>query len=467
MPRLRVEAAQTARPQIVFLTSAQGTDMTTWRPTPGDLIASELPYQHEPLAAYLDNLLILDGIYNIGGVRTDSEGTPPNGGHEAVGATLTGTAVRVVDDVLVANGPSVDEIIAQGLAARAAASGLAPAPIPALRIGMAKSPHTDPIPDAPGSTTSVNAFHWLDQHVSAPVHWGPWYAYEAIFSEGGDAETLARLRAERRSVLDALSGEVNRVRAELPEQDRDHLDAHLDGIRKLEQGLDNLVECTPPEIGESPSGFNQWTSGPYDDAIVTSTLGLMATALSCGMTDVACYKIRGQEGRARMLLHDPQYADAYTDDDDLDYHALAHRMPASNMDYDATPEERAFSRQAYADIWHWTGRRIKEGFLDVLPDHVRDNLIVVYLSEMSEGGTHSNYNVPLTIFQGSSVGYFQTGKAFRWGGFDVFDAAKPSDDPGEPITKLLVSLCHAVGMHDVTSVGDAAYPQGALQEVMA
>ena len=466
MPLLRASAAPGGRKRILFLATAQGTDMPTWQPS-GEDLATSLSYQLEPLAPYTDNFLVLDGIDNIAALQGDSQGVPANGGHEGVGCTLTGTPGRLVDGLLVANGASVDEIIARGLQQRAIQAGSVGAPIPALRIGFPKNPATRPLPDAPGSSSTVGSFFWLEPHVSAPVHWGPWYAYQALFADlSGDPEALDRLRAERRSVLDAVTAEIGRVRKELPDEDRDRMDAHLDGIRALEQGLDQLVDCSPPEVGESPtSNIGNWNSGPNDDLIVRTTFQVIAQALTCGMTDVACYMMRGQEGVADALRYDPLYADKYSDDEGLDLHSLAHRMPAGNPDLEATPEERTFARQAMADLGQWRTHRFKRDFLDILPPEVRDELLVVSLSEMSEGGTHSNYNIPLTIFQGDGIQHFQTGRALQFGGFDVFENFRPSDDPGKPITQLLVSLCHAMGLHDIDSVGDSAYPSGPLTEV--
>ena len=81
---------------------------------------------------------------------------------------------------------------------------------------------------------------------------------------------------------------------------------------------------------------------------------------------------------------------------------------------------------------------------------------------MSEGGTHSNYNIPLVIFQGSEVGHFQTGVRKRFGNHHPIDNPRPRDNPGEPMTKVLVSLCHSMGLTDIDTVGDGGYSTGPL-----
>ncbi len=472
MPKLRASAAGPGARHLFIIGSAQGTDMTSWQPQSPDLLGDGLPYQHEPLADYLSNIAILDGIDNISAFTADAEGNPPNGGHEGTGALLTGTTVRYAGDLLVYGGPSVDEILGRRIHQRCLDDGEVPPPIPVLRIGQAKGSMDDHAPDVPGSRGAWQSFFWQEPLVSAPLLWGPWFAYEALFSNlGANEDELRRLRARRGSVLDALSGELGRVRVELVEEDQARLDAHLEGIRDLETKLDTIIECTPPEIGTSPEAIGTW-SNTHMDAVVRATFRVVGTAFACGATRVAGYQLRRQEGVADELLEDPEYAAHFPDVDSMDLHGQAHGMPAScgancGSNGDATPEQRAQARQCFADLWRWSTARLKSDFLDVLPDFVRDASIVVQLSEMSEGGTHSNYNVPVTIFQGDAVGYFETGRAYKWGGFDVFDNYRPADAPGEPSTKLLVSLCHAMGFEDIDAVGDPSYSTGPLEEVIA
>ncbi|MCR9159090.1 MAG: DUF1552 domain-containing protein [Nannocystaceae bacterium] len=473
MPKLRASAAGPGTRQLFFVGCSQGTDMVTWRPESSDLVTDGLPYQHEPLQDYLQNIAILDGIYSISAVQSDSEGMPPNGGHEGKGALLTGTTVRYAGDLLVYNGPSVDEIIGRRVEQHCLEMGEIPPPMRTLRIGRAKGPmDSDNAPDVPGSNGAWQTFFWQDPLVSAPLLWGPWFAYEALFASFGVGEDeLRRLRTKQASVLDALTGELGRVRGELVTEDKDRLDAHLEGIRELENKLDTIIECTPPDIGTSPDHIGTW-SNTHMNEVVRATFQVVATAFACGVTNVAGFDVRRQEGRGAELQEDPEYAATYEGVTNMDLHGQAHNMPVScgancGSNADATAEDRALARQFYADLWRWTSTRLKENFLDAVPDFVRDNMIVVHASEMSEGGTHSNYNVPVTIFQGDDVGYFETGRAFKWGAFDVFENFRPHDDPGQPSTKLLVSLCHAMGFEDIESVGDPAFASGPLTEAMA
>ena len=80
------------------------------------------------------------------------------------------------------------------------------------------------------------------------VEAAPDRAFDRLF-EGvtGNVDEIARLRGERRSVIDLVRGEITRLRPQLPTVDRDRLDAHLHGIRTMEERLTDLVgTCTVP-----------------------------------------------------------------------------------------------------------------------------------------------------------------------------------------------------------------------------
>ena len=87
--------------------------------------------------------------------------------------------------------------------------------------------------------------------------------------------------------------------------------------------------------------------------------------------------------------------------------------------------------------------------LDEVPEGsgtLLDNTVVVWTSELSSGNNHSMRNMPYVIAGGAS--YFDTGRYVRFGGDDH--------------SRLLVSLCHAMGLTDISRVGDDEYDQGPL-----
>ena len=58
-----------------------------------------------------------------------------------------------------------------------------------------------------------------------------------LFGSGATAEDRAARRETRRSILDFISGEVERVRRQLGSGDRTRLDRYLDNVRELERRI--------------------------------------------------------------------------------------------------------------------------------------------------------------------------------------------------------------------------------------
>ena len=274
----------------------------------------------------------------------------------------------------------------------------------------------------------------------------------------GDAATIERIRAERQSVIDLVGGELSRVRTELPEADRVRLDAHLDGIRSLELRLAELHPlCVVPT---SPRTYTETEVHDYrlHPEITELQFQLMAIALACDLTRVACFQWPHSEGIGNFMA-----AEGYRDFGS--FHTSAHQMSYEDIDGVAvTDDERRIAREDIANLTRWRAEKIATHLLDRIAPEILAHTLVVWGSEMSEGGTHSNRNVPIVIVQGSDFGYFRTGRYLKWGTWDPI-ADFNQYKGGVPMNKVLVSICHAMGLEDVTSVGDTTIEGGPLEEL--
>lgn len=113
----------------------------------------------------------------------------------------------------------------------------------------------------------------------------PLNAYSRMFGDllGGE-DAAARLRARRTAVLDATRDELIDLHMRLGAEERIKLEAHLESIAAMEQGLSEGTTCAPglaPEVG----------GGTYDNdsfpLIGRAQMDLAVAALACGMTNVA------------------------------------------------------------------------------------------------------------------------------------------------------------------------------------
>ena len=139
---------------------------------------------------------------------------------------------------------------------------------------------------------------------------------------------------------------------------------------------------------------------------------------------------------------------------------------SSSMD----DEQRALRREIPRLIRIFTSGDIDgdglRDLLDPMPADVLDNTLFVWTSEMSEGGSHSNHNIPMVMIQGSEFDYFDAGRYLKWGGYHpISNFRPPPAERGEPMNKVLVSICNAMGLEDISSVGDPAFPAGPLERL--
>jgi hypothetical protein len=129
---------------------------------------------------------------------------------------------------------------------------------------------------------------WLDRGVGAPPVNDPAKVFDRLFSSlAAPPDTLARLRARRRSVLDYVAGSLARTSCRLGVEDRRRLDAHLFSIRDIEMRLDAAgaagVQCKAPArptVALNPAA-------PDPGPVGRLHMDLMVMALACDLTRVA------------------------------------------------------------------------------------------------------------------------------------------------------------------------------------
>ncbi|MBX7083360.1 MAG: DUF1552 domain-containing protein [Nannocystaceae bacterium] len=442
LPRSIAEAA-TQPKRLILVTNGQGTDMTRWRPT-GSETDFTLSYALAPLEAYRDRMLVLDGIDNEAAIRG------PGTGHFGQGTMWTGVVVppgtvRPEEMLGWPTAPSIDAIIAQRIGEQTK--------FPAYYWGVW------PIATDGDNQGPNGICHYRGSEDPINPQLNPATAFDTLFEGvmGTDPAVAARIRAERRSVIDLVGGELERVRTEMPAVDRDRFDAHLDSLRELEKRISQVSAVC--EVPTRPDDFTQDQVRNYDLVHVFTRLQfeLMRHALLCDLTRVACFDWPHSEGYGNYMPEEGYRAFG-------SIHTVAHTMSYDTPELMPTDEERAIAREDMANLQQWRSAMLATELLDKLPADVLDNTLLVWASEMSEGGTHSNRNVPIVMIQGQGFGAFTAGRYLRWGSYDPITNYSEYTG-GQPMNKLLVSICHAMGLDDVDVVGDATISTGPLEEL--
>lgn len=443
LPR-SVEAADEQPKRLILITNGQGTDMTTWAPT-GTEDAFTLGYQLEPLANYQDRMLVLNGIDNEAAIMGAGRG------HFGQGTMWTGVevppgTVRPQEMLGWPTAPSIDHIIGQRVGRDTK--------FPAYYWG------TWPIvTDGPNQGPN-GICHYRGSEDPINPQLNPAAAFDTLFDGvmGTDPAVAERLRHERKSVIDLVHGELTRVRTEMPSADRDRFDAHLDSLRELEDRISIITAAC--EVPTRPMDFAQNEIQNYNEVHTFTRLmfELMRHALLCDLTRVACFDWPHSEGYGNYMEEE-----GYRNFGSI--HTVAHTM-SYDMVGETTvgDEERIIAREDMANLQQWRSKMLATELLDPMPADILDNTLLVWSSEMSEGGTHSNRNVPTVMVQGSNFGAFTAGRYLKWGEYDPISNFSAYTG-GVPMNKMLVSICNAMGLDDVTEVGDPTISTGALEEL--
>ena len=175
---------------------------------------------------------------------------------------------------------------------------------------------------------------------------------------------------------------------------------------------------------------------------------MLAAALSCDLTRVATlfYGIETGGPSFDWLLENPE-----------NYHSLSH-AGRGTREFDDYTRCRTWYAEQFASLLDKLAA-VPEGNGTLL-----DNCTVLFTSAMGYSQGHANYSIP-TILAGRGGGFLSAGRRVTYGNFDP---GRPHDaHGGRDNNGLLVTLCHAMGLTDVTTFGDPSYDQSLLSEIIA
>jgi hypothetical protein len=283
------------------------------------------------------------------------------------------------------------------------------------------------------------------------------------------AAAAARQHAMGQSVIDFVTGDINRLRARLAPTEQQKMDQHLSSLRDLEKQLPGAggsgPMCTPPSAPDATMfpQLKQYNGGePYFDAITTAHMEMIAQAFACDITRFAT-----------LFMADLSYAANPLGLPADNHGAVAHTYSSSPAGANGTPVGAGnpttwvplakFNRYAYGKVAHLMQR------LDALG--VLDNTLIYVSSDMGNPALHSTRNVP-TVLAGGANNVFRMGRRLK------MKPDCPSSSPwcaqGDatftPVTNshLLVSIAQAFGVN-ITSFGsqlDPTLTTGALDNLV-
>ena len=399
--------------RVVLMFSPNGTIRPNWLPSGGttDFSFGSILAPLEPVR---DQILVLDGI------RFPSGGAGNN--HMAGPSKFTcGTGLLAGDEFTGGGdassgwggGTSVDQV-------HAAAVG-GETPFSSLEFGV--------------RVTGSNPRHRLaygGPNNPIPPESDPAAMFDRLFSEfGADQAELARLRTERRSVLDVLDAQTSAIESRVSSADKAKMAAHLEGLREIEKRLD--LDGATGEHCEVPDVMMP------GDALATSAypevsqlqLQLLTMAFACDLTRAATFMRSGStSGQSFPWL-----------DISEGHHDLSHEGDGNGDAQNKLTRINTWYAEQFASFVQMLAA-VPEGDGTML-----DNTIVLWGNELSKGNTHDVDPVPLVMAGGANLG-IETGRFLQF-------------EDGTIHNRVLVTILQALG-HDIDSFGELDNGSGRL-----
>ncbi len=365
----------------------------------------------KPLEPFRSDLIFVKGVSNTAGQNLS---LLPH--QKAMRGSLTGGGEI----------SSIDQIVAEGIKV--------PTAFKSLEFGV-------------GTRPEIN--HWTRM-----VFWkgiplapepDPLAMYDRLFKDftpagtsPGDTVAATRLLALKKSVLDAVLGELSQVSRQVGSADRVLLETHAASIRDLETTLDRLATtvpsaaCKPSKTGLTGAVLD--TSNLWPESL-QAQLKLMVMALQCDRTRVMTLMF----GRSNLSQR---------------YQFV---IPGNSNSHHKMGHERQGPELIKIYTWYMTQLAAFIGMLKSASDGggttLLDNSVVLVSSEFG-AGTHSWTNIPY-VLAGRCGGAFKpgpTGRNLTYGGV--------------PHNKMLTSLALAMGV-EVSTVGDPKYGTGPLAGLLS
>src|SRR3989440_3143279 len=149
------------------------------------------------------------------------------------------------------------------------------------------------------SCAYTDTISWASPNEPLPMIRDPRVAFDMLFGAGATAQERAERRETRKSVLDWITGEVERTRRQLGAADRTRLDRYLDNVREIERRIQAVevqnrsgdARALPDAPAGVPDSFSEHMRLLFD---------LQVLALETDMTRIISFKT-GRDAQNRVF----------------------------------------------------------------------------------------------------------------------------------------------------------------------
>ncbi len=273
------------------------------------------------------------------------------------------------------------------------------------------------------SCVYTDTISWAGPNSPLPMIRDPRFAFDQLFGVGATPQERAARRAEDKSILDLISGQLSRLNKELGAADRVRLSNYLDEVREIERRIQKVEEYNRSgETREMPAA----PIGVPDsfDEHVKLMFDLQVLAFASDSTRVFSFKM-GRDASSRVYP-----ASGVT----TGFHPASHHGDRE----DRIAEFQKINKYHVGMLPYFL-KKLKD-----TPDgesNLLDNTMVIYGSPMGDSNIHNHKRCPL----------FLAGKA----GGQLKGGLHLKAPDGTPMANALLTAIHMLGLEDVGRFGDS------------
>jgi hypothetical protein len=372
----------------------------------------------KPLESMRDSVQVMQGLDQVNANRGND-----GGGDHARGNSVFLTGVRIKKSTTdIRAGVSIDQAIAQKVGHLTR--------FPSLELSCFTERRTGAC-DTGYSCAYQSNVAWKTPTNPMTPESNPRKVFERLFGEGshGERTTNAKLRMmNRRSVLDFVRTDAQKMQKRLSQHDQDKLEQYLAGIREVEIRIQNMEKFglpLDPDIA-TPAGVPT-THGEHIDIMYEMLLLAFQTDSTRVATMMMAYD-GDNRSHQEIGIHEG-------------HHQLSHHQNLPDR----------IAKVGRIDRWYVqkfaTFLQRMDEIEDIDGKSLLHNSMILYGSGNADGNRHTHENLPI-LLAGHGGGTLKTGRFVKSG--------------SKPATNLFLSMADRMGVPDLPRFGDST---GRLEDI--
>jgi hypothetical protein len=396
---------------MAFLYFPNGAIPSKWTSSGGG-DSFQLANTLAPLDALKHRVQVVAGLEHLNA----DPGNDGAGDHaRANGAFLTGVRVRKTAGSDIQAGISVDQIAARHVGQATRFSSLELSCDAIRKSGSCDSGY---------SCAYETNLAWRTPTSPLSPEANPRLVFERLFGAGSPGErsvSLARRRAQQRSILDFVIDDAKSVQSKLTHRDKAKMDEYLTGVREIEQQVvaaERFTDIPDPDMA-TPDGIPQ-----AFDEYIRLMFQMTALAFETDSTRVATLLL-ARDGSNRSF---PEIAISEG------HHSLSHHRSDKEMIEKVSLIDRFYAERFAEFLAMLESKQDADGY------SILHNSMIVYGCGNSDGNRHTHSDLPVVV-AGNGGGSLHPGRHF--------------ESKETPMCNLYLSMLDNMGVPKLDRFGDS------------